>query len=320
MGVVSAATVFVTSPATYYVVRFLLGVAEAGFFPGIILYLTYWFPDARRGRINALFLTAVAFSGVVGGPLSGWILQQFSGAAGLAGWRWLFLVEAIPSLLLGVATFFFLDDAVADAKWLGEREKRLLQAELAADERRKANVSPIALLRDARLWLFSGIYFCFVMGLYGVGFWLPNLLKSAGVQAVLDVGLLSAIPYLAAAVAMVAIGRHSDRTGERHGHLVALAGITVATVAILSTISLSWSLPTAYLTGTGTGAAAGIAFVNSVGNLAGFLSPFLVGWIKDRTHSLSGGLFLLSASFVVGAALVALAGRLVRQGRHLVPA
>jgi len=339
-ALVSAATVFVTSPTIFYVLRFLLGAAEAGFFPGIILYLTYWYPQSRRGRITAQFMTAVAFSGIVGGPLSGWILQEFSGVGGLKGWQWLFLIEAIPSLVLGVCTFFYLDDGVASAKWLSPEEKAILQRDLAADKASKADVPVLALFRDARIWMFCGIYFSFVMGLYGVGFWLPNLLKAAGVQGVFNIGLLSAIPYIAAAVAMVVVGKNSDRTGERHWHLIVLAlfgalgfflsstygdnlvvaliGISIATMAILSNISLSWSLPTAYL--TGAGAAVGIAFINSVGNLAGFVSPFLVGWIKDSTHSLSGGLFVLSASFVVGALLVFMESRMSARAGQLATA
>ena len=323
-GVLSAAMAFVNSPMSYYVVRFLLGVAEAGFFPGIILYLTYWYPQARRGRIVAWFMTAVAFSGIVGGPLSGWILQNFSGVHGVAGWQWLFILEGIPSVVLGVVTFFFLDDTLAQAKWLNADEKQLLQQQLNADEAGKRQLPIAQIFSDARVWLFSGIYFCFVMGLYGVGFWLPNIIKNAGVKDVLDIGLLSAVPYIVAAVAMVLLGRSSDRSGERHWHmvitsvlgaagfllssfysdnlLIALGGITVATAAVLSAIALSWSLPTAYL--SGTAAAAGIAMVNSIGNLSGFVSPYLIGWIKDATQSLAGGLYLLAGSFLLGAVLV----------------
>ncbi|MBV8617619.1 MAG: MFS transporter [Curvibacter sp.] len=323
-GVLSAAMAFVNSPTSYYIVRFLLGLAEAGFFPGIILYLTYWFPQERRGRIVALFMTAVAFSGIVGGPLSGWILQNFSGAQGVAGWQWLFIIEGIPSVVLGVLTLFFLDDSLAAAKWLDADEKRLLQQQLDADEAAKHTLSLGQVFGNLRVWLFSGIYFCFVMGLYGVGFWLPNIIKNAGVTNVLDIGLLSAVPYIVAAVAMVLLGRSSDRSGERHWHMIitsvlgaagfllssaygdnlpiALTGITVATSAVLAAISLSWSLPTAYL--SGTAAAAGIAMVNSIGNLSGFVSPYLIGWIKDATQSLAGGLYLLAGSFLLGAILV----------------
>jgi len=325
-GVLSSCMMFVSSETSYYVLRFLLGIAEAGFFPGIILYLTYWYPQARRGRITALFMTAIAFSGVVGGPLSGWIMASFAGLYGIAGWQWLFLLEGLPSIVLGVAVIIYLDDSVAKAKWLTDEEKSYLQTQLDADAETKVHLPIAKIFTDVRVWLFSGIYFFMVMGLYGIGFWLPNLIKAAGVTDVLNNGLLSAIPYFVAAVAMVLVGRNSDRTGERHWHLIvfslvgavgfwlstlnptnitfSLIGITIACVGVLSSIALSWSLPTAYL--TGTAAAAGIAMVNSIGNLSGFVSPFIVGWIKDVTGSLTGGLYFLAASIACSAVLVAL--------------
>jgi MFS family permease len=330
-GLISSAMMFVDSPGTYYVLRFLLGVAEAGFFPGIILYLTYWYPEERRGRIVALFMSAVAMSGIVGGPMSGWILGNFGGVHGLAGWQWLFLLEGIPAVVMGIATFAYLDDSIAKAKWLQASEKEQLQAALQPGTRsgELTGKSFWSLFASAKVWIYCGIYFSFVMGLYGVGFWLPNLLKVAGVKDVVQIGLWSAVPYVAAAVGMFVIGRSSDQRSERHGHLIlpaligaagfgasalfpndlpiALTGITLATVAILSCISLSWSLPTAYL--PGTLAAAGIALINSIGNLAGFVSPYLVGWLKDLTGNLSIGLGVLCASMVAGAVLVAVERR-----------
>ncbi len=323
-GVLSSCMMFVSSEMSYYILRFFLGIAEAGFFPGIILYLTYWFPQARRGRIVALFMTAIAFSGVVGGPLSGWIMETFSGSHGLAGWQWLFVLEGLPSVVLGVATYFYLDDTVVSAKWLNNEEKAFLQSQLDADAKTKVHLPLAKIFTDLRVWLFSGIYFFMVMGLYGIGFWLPNIIKTAGVTDVFHNGLLSAIPYFIAAVAMVLVGKNSDRTGERHWHLIiftllggagfwlssiyanditiSLVGITIAAIGVLSSIALSWSLPTAYL--TGTAAAAGIAMINSIGNLSGFVSPFIVGWIKDVTGSLSGGLHFLAASIAFSALLV----------------
>ncbi len=323
-GILSSCMMFVNSEISYYILRFFLGVAEAGFFPGIILYLTYWYPQDRRGRIVALFMTAVAFSGVIGGPLSGWIMENFSGTHGLAGWQWLFVLEGIPSVILGVATFFYLDDTVLKAKWLNPEEKAFLKARLDADAATKVHLPIAKIFTDLRVWIFSGIYFFLVMGLYGIGFWLPNLIKTAGVTDVFHNGLLSAIPYLVAAIAMVLVGKNSDRTGERHWHMflitivgaggfwissvfttnltVSLIGITFAAVGVLSSIALSWSLPTAYL--AGSAAAAGIAMINSIGNLSGFVSPFIVGWIKDTTGSLSGGLYFLAASIAMGGVLV----------------
>lgn len=323
-GVLSSCMMFVSSETSYYILRFFLGIAEAGFFPGIILYLTYWYPQDRRGRIVALFMTAIAFSGVVGGPLSGWIMEYFSGMYGLAGWKWLFLLEGLPSVILGVATFIYLDDTVKQAKWLTPDEKSYLQSRLDADSATKVHLPIAKVFTDLRVWLFSGIYFFIVMGLYGIGFWLPNIIKAAGVTDVFHNGLLSAIPYFVAAVAMVLVGKNSDRTGERHWHMIiltvlgaagfwlssvysaniviALLGITIAAVGVLSSIALSWSLPTAYL--AGSAAAAGIAMINSIGNLSGFVSPFIVGWIKDSTGSLSGGLYFLAASIAMGGVLV----------------
>jgi D-galactonate transporter len=323
-GILSSCMMFVSSETTYYVLRFLLGIAEAGFFPGIILYLTYWYPQDRRGRIVALFMTAIAFSGVLGGPLSGWIMEYFSGMHGLAGWQWLFLLEGLPSVILGVVTFLYLDDTIQKAKWLNTEEKAYLQSRLDADAVKKVHMPISKVFTDMRIWLFSGIYFFIVMGLYGIGFWLPNIIKAAGVTDVFHNGLLSSIPYLIAAVAMVLIGKNSDRTNERHWHMIiltlvgaagfwlsstysnniviALLGITIAAIGVLSSIALSWSLPTAYL--AGPAAAAGIAMINSIGNLSGFVSPFIVGWIKDSTGSLTGGLHFLAISIAMGGVLV----------------
>ncbi|WP_317205081.1 MFS transporter [Janthinobacterium sp.] len=325
-GILSSAMMFADGAATFYLLRFLLGVAEAGFFPGIILYLTYWYPAQRRARVIALFMSAVAVAGIVGGPLSGWIMQALAGRAGLSGWQWLFLLEGLPSVLVGVWTLFYLDDGIRSAAWLTEQEKQLLERGIDAEARAKAPLSLGQVFRSGTVWLLALVYFCFVMGLYGVSFWLPQLIKNTGVKDVFDIGLLAAIPYLVAAVVMVLVARHSDRTGERRWHtawsafaggaglivstiyfdntVVAMAALCVATAGILSTLPLFWSLPTALL--TGTAAAAGIALINSIGNLAGFASPYLVGVIKDATKSTATGMYLLAASLIVGGALVLL--------------
>jgi D-galactonate transporter len=320
-GVISGAMIFVTGPALFYVMRFLLGVAEAGFFPGVILYLTYWYPANRRGKITALFMTGIALSGVIGGPLSGWIMQSLPGVYGLAGWQWMFIIEAVPSLVLGLATIAFLQDRVFDAKWLDEPEKKLIAAHVGQEESDKGEVSMSQMFANPRVWLCALI--SFVMGLYGVGFWLPTIIKATGVKAPLDIGLLTAIPYAVAAVAMVLVGRNADRLRERRWHLaipgvlgavglllstvygdntwLAMSALTLATAGILTTLPLFWSLPTAFL--GGTAAAAGIALINSLGNLAGFVSPFMVGWLRDLTHSTNSGMYMLAASLVVGALL-----------------
>ena len=322
-GFLSASMMFVTSETMFYVLRFLLGAAEAGFFPGIILYLTYWFPAQQRGRIVALFMTAIAMSGVIGGPLSGWIMTGMAGVNGWAGWQWLFLLEGLPSVFMGVAVLFVLDDSIRGAKWLTTAEKDLLESRIAADQKSQAHLSVGQTLRDPRVLLLAGLYFCFIMGLYGVSFWLPQLIKGLGVTSLNSIGLLSAIPYGVAAVAMVLVGRSSDAMQERRLHLavpallgaagLALAGaygsqpvlgmlaLTLGTAGVLSVLPVFWTLPTALL--GGAGAAAGIALINSVGNLAGFASPYMVGAIKDATGSTTLGMYVLAGSMVLGAAL-----------------
>ncbi|ARM92456.1 tartrate transporter protein (plasmid) [Rhizobium sp. CIAT894] len=324
-GIISAAFMFTSSETVFYVLRFLLGVAEAGFFPGIILYLTAWYPAHRRARIITTFMSAIPISAIFGNPLSGLLMDSFHGMHGLSGWQWMFLIEAIPALLFGVATFFYLDDTIEGAKWLNDEEKRVLTANIEAENRVKT-ASPHsvgATLADRRVWLMCLIYFCFVLGQYGLNFWMPTIVKASGVSGNLNIGLISAIPYICTFVAMLALGRSADRLRERRWHLVvpaliAAGGFVAATMATSTTVSivclslaaagaiscapLFWSLPTAFL--AGTGAAAGIAWINSVGNLAGFLGPFLVGYLKDFTGTNSAGMYLLAAALVIGSLAV----------------
>lgn len=332
-GVLSACMMFVTTPTMFYVLRFLLGAAEAGFFPGIILYLTYWYPAQRRARVTALFMTAVAISGVVGGPLSGWVLRDFNGLNGWAGWQWMFLIEGLPSILIGIIVLFYLDDRIRHAKWLSADEQALLERHIAADNAHKADASVVTILTRPRVWHLSLIYFCFVMGLYGVSFWLPTIVNQTGVSDALVIGLLSAIPWAFAVVAMVLVARSADRRDERRWHIaipgllgavglvltiawradttLAMAALTLATMGMMATLPLFWSMPTAML--AGTGAAAGIALINSLGNLAGFVAPYAVGALKDQTSSTNPGIYLLAASLVLGAILtLAVPARLVR--------
>ena len=216
-GILSAAMVYVTSPLSFYVIRFLLGAAEAGFFPGIILYLTYWYPAERRGRATSLFMAAVACAGIFGGPLSGWILKGMNGVHGLAGWQWLFVLEGAPSVLLGILVLFGLQDRVQEAKWLSAEERALIARDIAAEETTRAPGSAWAVFANPRVWLLALVYFCFVSGLYGVSFWLPTIIKALGVADPLDVGLLSAIPWSFGVVAMYLMARSADRTGGRRG-------------------------------------------------------------------------------------------------------
>ena len=322
-AVISAAMMFVTTPTLFYVLRFLLGVAEAGLFPGVILYLTYWYPSERRGGIIAMFMTGIPIAGLVGGPLSGWIMNVFAGAYGLAGWQWLFLIEALPSLVLGLCVLAYLDDGIAKAKWLTPEEKALLAENVAVN----AASATAHRFRDGFtsrwVWQLCGIYFFFIMGLYGVGFWLPTLIRGAGVSDPLQIGLLTMLPYGAAAVAMVAVGRMSDAARERRWHIVvpglvgavgwlvsiqfstdlviAEIALTVATIGVLVTLAQFWCLPTAVLAGAAT--ATGVAVINSVGNLAGFVSPYLIGGIIDATKSTSLGVYTLAGCLAIGSLL-----------------
>jgi len=322
-GLLSAATMWVTSATAFYALRFLLGIAEAGFFPGIVLYLTQWYPAPRRARIMALFMTAIAISGVIGGPVSGWILSEMAGKNGWAGWQWLYLLEGIPAVLLGVATYFYLDDSIEGARWLPDDEKAVLRAQLRADPAGEEHVSVMATLRDSRVVLLAALYFCSILGLYGLAFWLPQLIRTLGVAEPWRVGMLSAIPYGVATVAMVLAGQSSDRRGERRWHLVGSALIgavglvgaawfrtepvagmiafSVAAAGILSLPPLFWTIPTTLL--RGVSAAAGIAAINSVGNLSGFVSPYMIGAITDATGEATIGLYVLAASLVASAGL-----------------
>ncbi len=323
-ALLSAAMMFVNSALSFYIVRFLLGVAEAGFFPGIILYLTYWFPAARRGRATSLFLTAIAVAGLIGNPLSGWILHSLSGVNGWQGWQWLFVLEAVPSLVLGVLAWFCLEDRVKNAQWLTLEEREMIARDIAAEESHKSDGSLGRVLSDGKVWLCAFIYFAIVSGLYGVTFWLPTIIKELGIPDPLTVGLVGAVPWAFGIVAMVVMARSADRRHEYRWHtalsciasaiglvisvafhagaLLAMTGLTIAAMGIMSALPIFWSNPTAIL--GGAAAAVGIAFINSVGNLAGFAIPLIIGVIKDRTQSTDAGLHMLAALMVLGAIAV----------------
>ncbi len=327
-GALSAGMMFTNSETTFYVLRFLLGVAEAGFFPGIILYLTYWYTRTHRARIIALFMTAIALAGVFGGPASGWIMQAMGGVHGLANWQWLYLIEGIPSVVVGIAVLFLLDDGPHKAKWLTDREKALIGQRLDEEEQLKraeghSHHSFADAFKVPAVWFFSFVYFGIVMGVYGVSFWLPQIIKETITRDAWEIGLISMIPWGVGAIAMVVNGQHSDRTGERRWHVAgaaiigaaafAASGIpgisgwtgifflTIATAGAMSAVSCFWSLPTAIL--SGTAAAAGIAWINSVGNLAGYASPFIVGKIRDATHNMALALLMLAASLLAAGLL-----------------
>jgi MFS family permease len=333
-GIVSSAMVVVNSAWLFCFFRLLLGLAEAGFFPGIILYLTYWFPSWRRGRMVAFFMLAIALTGVIGAPLSGWILHELNGVAGLRGWQMLYLLEGIPSILLGLAVPLLLADGIRSANWLNEKEKQFLENRLEKEDLLKERLSLSQVFLDRRLLGFSLIYFCCVMGLYGTGFWIPQLIKNTGVNDPLQIGLLTAIPYGFGAIAMVLFGQSSDRSRERRIHfatasvlgaagivlsnlykgdtLIAMIGLTLATMGILACFPLFWPMPTAML--AGSVAAAGIAWINSLGNLAGFFGPSIVGWVTDWTKRSDYGLYVIAAVVATGAIVTLLV--VPRPDRH----
>jgi sugar phosphate permease len=327
-GLVSASTMFVKSEFGFYLVRFLLGVVESGFFPGVILYLTFWYTKRYRAKMVALFMTAIPLSGVIGGPISGGLLNKMSAVGGLRGWQWLFLLEGIPSVLAGFATLYFLPDGPLKAKWLSPDERSFLQAQLEEEDREKRASSHSRhslgdAFRSGKVWALCFIYFGFVMGNYGLSFFLPQVLKDTISKDPFTIGLLTMIPWGAAAIAMVAVGHHSDKTGERCWHvaitgfigavafsisaipgvsgIAGLAALTVATAGIAAAYTTFWALPSMFV--TGTAASAGIAWINSVGNLGGYVSPALVGKIRDSTHSMTLALLMLSSACVMSVIL-----------------
>ena len=323
-GLVSAAMVWVSSPTSFYVLRFLLGVAEAGFFPGIIYYLMHWYPARRRAGVLALFYLAAPLSGMLGGPISGWIIRDMAHVPPLNGWQWMFLLEAVPAVLLGLVVFWSLKDRIDDAPWLTAAEKHVLCTRLAAENQGKLKISFRQVFSSIHVWQLSAILFTIVMAMYGVFFWMPTLVSESGIKDPLYVGLLSAVPYAAAIPAMLLIGRHSDSTGERRWHMIALcvigmagfllsilwqrdtvlllAAMTLATMAVMSILPLFWTMPTAAL--QGSGAAAGIALINSLGVTAGFVAPYMVGYLRDLTGSSNLAMCVLAALWFAGAVLV----------------
>ena len=323
-GIVSGCTAFVRTPWEFYSVRFLLGLAEAGFFPGMILYLTYWFPSHRRAKMMSLLMAGNPVSGIIGGPLSGYILHHFSGSQGVSGWQWLFIIEAMPAVVLGVAILFYLDDRVVNAKWLSENEKAVVAAEIAEEASSKTHRTVSSVFASPRVWLMGAIYFCITSGSYAIGFWQPTIIRQTGVKDAFDIGLLTIVPYTLALISMVLVGRHSDKMRERRWHvvlpsivaalgfvlctqagnstMVAMAGLTMAVVGVVTALPMFWALPTSFL--GGTAAAAGIALVNCTGNLGGFFSPTIIGGLKTYTGTLNSGLFLVSGCMLAASILI----------------
>jgi MFS transporter, ACS family, tartrate transporter len=323
-GIISACTALVQGPASFYLVRFLLGVAEAGFFPGMILYLSYWFPARERARAVGFFMSAIAISYAIGAPVSGGIMSVFGGVGGLEDWQWLFLIEAIPALIASVFVLLWLDDGPEHAKWLPDDEKRWLAQRLEGEEevrltRERHTVGEA--LKDKRVLAFGALYFCMVVNVYGISFWVGEIVDKVGGLSDVGKGFVTAIPYTVAIVGLILISRHSDRTGERKRHVAvslglgaiafalstvvspvaAIAALAVGLFFLLGAHPVFWAMPAALL--SGPAAAAGIALVNSIGNLGGFVGPYLVGLMKDATGSTDGGLLTLAVMLGIGAFL-----------------
>ena len=314
-GLTSMAMVYVKTPASFYVIRFFLGVFEAGFFPGVVLYLTYWFPAARRARVNGLFMTSFAIAGVVGGPIAGLIMSRMDGVGHFANWQWLFLLEGIPSVIAGILVLLYLPEKPVNAKWLSPAQQQAVTSALAAENHDSKHTSLRDACRNHRVWLCAAVYFCVVSGNATIAFWSPSIIKEIGIVGNLQIGLISAVPFLAGTVAMIWNGIHSDRSGERHLHcalatlvasigliltgffignaILALCALTLAAAGILAAFPVFWSIPAAFL--TGTAAAGGIALINSIGNLAGFVAPYLIGSLKTSTGSVASGLYFVAA-------------------------
>ncbi|SAK73863.1 major facilitator transporter [Caballeronia temeraria] len=326
-GVISAAMIFVQTPMQFYVARFLLGAAEAGFAPAIMYLLTLWFPARYRGRAMSIYVMGAPLAFVVGGPISGYILHAFSGNAHMAAWQWLFLIEAIPAVVLAFVVLAFLDDDPAHSRWISDDERSNVLAEIRAENAGKIDHPSVrAFLANRKLWWFCAIFFCLIMGLYALGFWMPSLIKRSGVTDPLSIGLYSAVPNVVAAIALFVSNRSADRTGGRRAHfalfmLIGAVGLatsmwlsagpimttlclSVAAAGVYSCVALFWALPTSLFVGASVAAA--LAFINSVGNIAGFVSPYLVGMLNVMVGHAEVGMYVISAFLVLGAAMTML--------------
>ena len=323
-GIISGLCAIASSAKMFYWIRFLLGVAEAGFYPAIILYLTYWFPQKRRATIFAMFLLAINFAGIVGSPISGIILESTKNLGYLKPWQWLFMIESIPSIALGLLVPFLLTNKPDHAKWLTPEEKALVKKDMEDDEEegRKHAIGEanfFEIFKSTKIWLFASAYFCIVIGIYGISFWLPQIIENTMTNDKLEIGLIATIPWLLSAIAMVVIGRNADKSANYKQYVIitcfismigflgsglhntnaffVMTMISIAAIGSMSAVAVFWSLPTTIL--SGTAAAAGIAFVNSIGALGGFISPEMFVWFKTNFDL---GVGLLAAGVIMGIA------------------
>ncbi|MFL9868167.1 MFS transporter [Paraburkholderia fungorum] len=328
-GIASVGMMLVSKPMHFYVLRFMLGVFEAGFFPGIVLYLTYWYPARRRAAVLSIFFAGVAVAGVLGGLMSGWIMRDMGGVMGLFGWQWMFVIEGAPAIVLGLLAAFYLVDGPKHATWLSADEKAQLIAQRDEDRRGSSDAhssrSVVQALRNPRVYLFAFIYFSLTCASLTLNFWMPLMIRDFGVHDVLAISLYTVIPNAIGAVGLILIARHSDRRGERRRHFAVctigggialslltlhlssfaamLAILSVAAVLIFAALPIFWTVPSGYL--SGTAAAAGIALISSIGITSGIVSPWVIGLIKTHTGSMDNALYLLTALlFVSGVALL----------------
>ena len=330
-GLISASTAFVVGPYSFYAARLLLGAAEAGYFVGVTYYLSAWFPVQTRTRMLAWFLVGIPLSSVIGGPLAG-LLLQLDGVWGFAGWQWLFFGVSLPCVAFGLITYTALSDRPQDAAWLSSEERDALVGMLMTETRERQRSEFWPAVRDLRVLILAGVQFCFTLGSYGIGIWLPQIVKDYKFSN-LEVSLIVAVPYLFASVAMIIWAWHIDRTGKKVANLaiacflgavglvasvllsgallVALTGLTVALVGVTSARAIFWNVPTRFL--TGIGAAGGLAFINTIGVFGGFVGPSMMGWLKDWTGLFTAGLMAMAAIMLVATLLAASLKLLVKQ-------
>jgi D-galactonate transporter len=327
-GLVSGAFALIETPLQFHALRFLLGCAEAGFFPGVLLYMTYWIPATRRARFTAFFMSAMALSGLFGGPLSGWVMSSMQGFGGWRGWQWMFIVEAAPAVVLGVITLFYLVDRPEQARWLTDAEKDVVKRDLDKEESKQRQASTgtsiLDAFRDRRLYALGAMAIALLAGIGGISFWLPSILRASGIKEIWQIGLLSAIPYLAALVSQQWVAYRSDRRQERRWHAgvcAAIGGLSWllmpsfsdqpgAALVLLTLVAAGsfgatgpfWSMPGALL--TGKAAAAGIALVTTFGGIGGFIIPIIVGWATTKTGTLAAGQYFYGAVMLVAAGLL----------------
>ncbi|MFY3771712.1 Putative tartrate transporter [Providencia manganoxydans] len=323
-GLTSASMMFVSSPTMFYILRFLLGVFEAGFFPGVIFYLTLWFPVQRMASAMALLMLAAPIGSIICGPLSTWLMTHFHGVNGLQGWQWMFMLEGLPCVLLGIWAWFYIIDKPEQASWLTKEEKQELACSISQKQQSVINhASFLTAIKTPLTYALAILYFCIMCGIYAISFWLPTILQSHGITDLIDIGLYSALPYIAALFSMVILSKSSDIRQERRLHVaipalvaglalfasnymsnffLAILLLIIATALVWTAYTIFWSIPSKYM--QGTAAAGGIAMINTIGLFGGFLSPYVLGWIKQTTGSLTYGLILMTVLLLIASVIM----------------